>query len=49
MVVSSYIPELLGICDTIAVMERGVLGEPRPAASWDAPALLAAAIGADHA
>ncbi|MCK6490272.1 MAG: sugar ABC transporter ATP-binding protein [Planctomycetes bacterium] len=49
VVVSSYIPELLGICDTIAVMERGVLGEPRPAASWDAPSLLAAAIGADHA
>lgn len=30
VVVSSYLPELLGICDRIAVMHRGVLGEARP-------------------
>ena len=28
--VSSYLPELLGVCDRIAVMCRGRLG-PRPA------------------
>ena len=30
LVVSSYLPELLGICDRIAVMCRGVLGAARP-------------------
>ena len=29
--VSSYLPELIGLCDRIAVMRRGRLGEPRPA------------------
>lgn len=33
--VSSYLPELLGICDTIAVMHRGELSEVRPAREWD--------------
>lgn len=32
--VSSYIPELLGVCDRIAVMHRGVLHAPRPAVEW---------------
>ena len=30
IMVSSYLPELLGVCDRIAVMCRGVLGEARP-------------------
>src|SRR5690242_9706344 len=30
LMVSSYLPELLGICDRIAVMRRGVLGPARP-------------------
>ena len=30
--VSSYLPELLGLCDRIAVMHRGRLDAPRPAA-----------------
>ena len=30
LVVSSYLPELLGICDRIAVMVRGTLRPPRP-------------------
>jgi ribose transport system ATP-binding protein len=34
LVVSSYLPELLGICDRIAVMCRGVLGVARPVAEW---------------
>jgi ribose transport system ATP-binding protein len=41
--VSSYLPELLGICDRIVVFHRGVLVESRPTAAWDAAALLAAA------
>ena len=32
-VVSSYLPELLGVCDRIAVMSRGVLGARAPSAS----------------
>jgi ribose transport system ATP-binding protein len=47
IVVSSYIPELLGICDAIAVMCRGVLSPPRPVADWDSHSILAAAIGAE--
>ena len=31
--VSSYLPELFGICDTIAVMSRGVLSEAMPVES----------------
>ena len=45
VVVSSYIPELLGICDSIAVMCRGVLSPARPIAEWDSHRMLAAAIG----
>ncbi|HOW84697.1 MAG TPA: sugar ABC transporter ATP-binding protein [Candidatus Aminicenantes bacterium] len=41
--VSSYLPELLGICDRIAVFHRGNLVESRPAAAWDAAGLMAAA------
>ncbi len=41
--VSSYLPELLGICDRIAVFHRGNLVEARPAAAWDAAGLMAAA------
>ncbi len=31
IVVSSYLPELMGVCDRIAVMCRGVLGTAKPA------------------
>lgn len=34
LVVSSYIPELLGICDTIAVMHRGRVAGAKPATDW---------------
>ncbi len=40
LMVSSYLPELLGICDRIAVMHRGVLGPARPAGEWTEVALL---------
>jgi ribose transport system ATP-binding protein len=32
LMVSSYLPELIGLCDRIAVMRRGRLDTPRPAA-----------------
>ena len=32
--VSSYLPELLAVCDTIGVMSRGRLREVRPAEKW---------------
>jgi ribose transport system ATP-binding protein len=47
--VSSYLPELLGMCDTIGVMRRGELIEVRPAREWNEHSLLAAAIGAGSA
>jgi len=43
--VSSYLPELLGVCDTIAVMCRGRLGEKAPAASWSEHSIMSAAMG----
>ena len=43
--VSSYLPELLGVCDTIAVMCRGVLSEVRPADQWTEHRIMAAAVG----
>ncbi|MEP7124942.1 MAG: sugar ABC transporter ATP-binding protein [Byssovorax sp.] len=33
LMVSSYLPELLGVCDRIAVMTRGRLGEAKPVAA----------------
>jgi ribose transport system ATP-binding protein len=41
--VSSYFPELLGVCDRIAVFHRGRLVELRPISEWNEEALLAAA------
>jgi ribose transport system ATP-binding protein len=35
LIVSSYLPELLGVCDRIAVMNRGQLGPARPVADID--------------
>ena len=43
--VSSYLPELLGVCDTIAVMCRGVLSAAKPAAEWTEHSIITAAIG----
>ena len=41
--VSSYFPELLGICDRIVVFHRGSPVESRPAGAWDVAGLMAAA------
>ena len=43
--VSSYLPELLGVCDTIGVMCRGTLSEVRPVADWTEHNIISAAIG----
>jgi len=40
LMVSSYLPELLGVCDRIAVMHRGRLSEARPTAEWTEVELL---------
>lgn len=47
LVVSSYLPELLGICDRIAVMTRGVLGEAKLVAACDEHSLMMAATGTE--
>jgi ribose transport system ATP-binding protein len=50
IIVSSYLPELLGVCDRIAVMCRGRLGPARPVAEWDEQALVReAALGREAA
>jgi ribose transport system ATP-binding protein len=49
LLVSSYLPELLGLCDRIAVMHRGRLGAPRPAAGLTEHDLVMAAAGAGDA
>jgi ribose transport system ATP-binding protein len=46
LVVSSYLPELLGLCDRIAVMRRGALGPARPASEWTEHQLMMDATGA---
>ena len=44
LVVSSYLPELFGLCDRLAVMSRGRLTEPRPTSAWTPESVLHAAI-----
>jgi ABC-type sugar transport system ATPase subunit len=46
LVVSSQFPELLAICDRIAVMHRGTLAAARPASELDEHALVREAAGA---
>jgi ribose transport system ATP-binding protein len=46
LLVSSHLPELLGLSDRIAVMHRGRLGRPRPAAELDEHRLMLEAMGA---
>ena len=40
LMVSSYLPELLGVCDRIAVMTRGRLGQALPVGSWSQESLM---------
>ena len=45
LMISSYLPELLGVCDRIAVMVRGKLGAARPASELSEHDLLLEATG----
>lgn len=45
LVVSSYLPELMGICDRVAVMCRGVLGQARPVSEIDEHQIMLEATG----
>ncbi len=45
LMISSYLPELLGVCDRIAVMCRGHLSEARSVDEWTAQSLMLAATG----
>ncbi len=45
LLVSSYLPELLGVCDEIAVMNRGKLTSSRPVEEWDEHKLMIVATG----
>jgi ribose transport system ATP-binding protein len=47
--VSSYLPELLAVCDRVGVMSRGRLTQIRPVDQWTEESLLAAAIGSEAA
>ena len=46
LMVSSYLPELFGMCDRLAVMSRGRLSEVRPIDDWTPESVLQTAIGA---
>jgi ribose transport system ATP-binding protein len=45
LLVSSHVPELLGVCDRVAVMCRGRLGPARPVGEIDEHSLMQEAIG----
>ncbi|HEV8264302.1 MAG TPA: hypothetical protein VGQ06_05080 [Gemmatimonadales bacterium] len=45
LLVSSYLPELFGLCDRLAVMSRGRLSPARPIEEWTPETVLATAIG----
>lgn len=45
VVASSYLPELLGLCDTVGVMCRGELAAVRPTAEWTEAELIRVATG----
>jgi ribose transport system ATP-binding protein len=45
LMVSSYLPELIGVCDRVSVMVRGKLGRARPVSELSEHALLLEATG----
>lgn len=49
LMISSHLPELLGVCDRIAVMHRGQLGTPRAVHEWTEESLLDEATRGVHA
>jgi ribose transport system ATP-binding protein len=48
LMVSSYLPEIFGMCDRIAVMSRGRLTPARPVAEWTPETVMLAAIGGEE-
>src|SRR5205814_211221 len=44
LLVSSYLPELFGLCDRLAVMSRGRLSPARPIEEWTPETVLATAV-----
>jgi ribose transport system ATP-binding protein len=49
LMVSSYLPELFGLCHRLAVMSRGRLLPARPIGEWTPESVLQAALGTDAA
>lgn len=47
LMVSSYLPELFGLCDRIAVMSRGRLSAARPVDDWTPQRVLSVAMGSE--
>jgi ribose transport system ATP-binding protein len=45
IVVSSYLPELLGLCDTVGVMCRGDLAAIKPRSQWNEAEIMRVATG----
>jgi ribose transport system ATP-binding protein len=48
LMISSYLPELFGMCDRLAVMTRGRLSSTRPISEWTPELVLQAAIGSNN-
>jgi ABC-type sugar transport system ATPase subunit len=47
LIISSYLPELFGMCDRLAVMSRGRLSPARPVQEWTPESVMQAAIGGE--
>jgi ribose transport system ATP-binding protein len=47
LMVSSYLPELMGVCDSVAVMCKGVLGQAHPISEVTEHSLMLEATGTD--
>lgn len=47
LLVSSYLPELFGLCDRLAIMSRGRLSQARPIAEWTPESVMQAAISGE--
>jgi len=45
VMVSSYLPELMGVCDRIAVMSRGVLSPPYRTEELSSEKIMQMAVG----
>ena len=48
LMISSYLPELFGMCDALAVMSRGRLSAVRPTEEWTPESVMQAAIGVEE-